>query len=150
MNTQVNPIPSGYHSLTPYLIAKDAEAALEFYKKAFNAKELFRMDRDGKIGHCEFQIGDSKMMMADEFPEMHAMAPTGENRAVSILLYVENVDEVFDRAIKLGAKVLRPVKNEFYGDRSGSLQDPFGHHWIISTNIEELSPEELQKRAEKC
>lgn len=152
MEKQVNPIPQGYHSLTPYLIVKDAARAIEFYKKAFGAKELFRMAApNSMIGHCELQIGDSRVMLADEFPDMDATAPTqGVNGiAFSLLIYVENVDEVFKRAVDAGAKVLRPLKNEFYGDRMGTVQDPFGHHWNLGMHVEDVSEEEMQKRAQK-
>jgi PhnB protein len=151
MQTQVNPIPQGYHSITPYLIVKDAKKALEFYQKAFGAKEIYRMETpNGMIGHCEFQIGDSKIMMADEFPDMGAKAPASEGgKPFSLLIYVENVDQVFDRAVKAGAKVLRPLKNEFYGDRMGTLQDPFGHNWNLGMHVEDVSPEEMKIRAEK-
>lgn len=151
MQTQVNPVPQGYHSITPYLIVKDAKKALDFYQRAFGAKELYRMETpEGHIGHCEFQIGDSKIMMADEFPGMGATAPAGESaRGFSLLIYVESVDEVFDRAVKAGAKVLRPLKNEFYGDRMGTVQDPFGHIWNLGMHIEDVSPEEMKKRADQ-
>ncbi len=151
MDTQVNPIPKGYHSLTPYLIVNNASEAIEFYKKAFGAKEIFRMDApNGKIGHCELQIGDSRIMMADEHPEMGANAPSSEGgRAFSLLIYVENVDEVFNRAVEAGAKVIKPLKNEFYGDRMGTIQDPFGHNWNLGMHVENVSPEEMKIRLEK-
>lgn len=151
MQTQVQPIPQGYHSITPYLIVKNAKQAIEFYQKAFGAKELYRMETpDGMIGHCELQIGDSRIMMADEFPNMGATAPSKEGgKAFSLLIYVDNVDQLFDRAVKAGAKVLRPLKNEFYGDRMGTVQDPFGHNWNLGMHIEDVSPEEMKKRAEK-
>lgn len=149
MQTQVNPIPEGYHSLTPYLIVRDASKAIEFYKNAFGAKELYRMDAPGgKIGHCELQIGDSRIMMADEFPNMGA-APEGGPSSFSLVLYVENVDELFNRAVAAGATVVRALKDEFYGDRMGTLQDPFGHKWNLATHVEDVSPEEMKKRAEK-
>lgn len=150
MQTQVKPIPEGYHSLTPYLIVKDATRAIEFYKKAFGARELFRMDAPGgKIGHCELQIGDSRVMMADEFPNMGATAPSEGGRAFSLMLYVDNADLFFKRAVEAGAKVLRPLKNEFYGDRLGTLQDPFGHNWHVATHVEDVPEEEMQKRADE-
>lgn len=148
METEIRSIPEGYHSLTPYLIVKNAASAIAFYQKAFGAKEIFRMDAPGgKIGHCELQIGDSRIMLADEFPDMGARAPVGGDRAFSLMLYVENVDEFFKRAIEAGAKVLRPLKDEFYGDRMGTLQDPFGHNWHVATHVEDVSEEEMQKRA---
>lgn len=152
MEKQVNPIPQGYHSLTPYLIVKDAKRAIEFYKKAFGAKELFRMDApNGMIGHCELQIGDSRVMMSDEFPDMGTKAPKpGETgSSFSLLIYIENVDDVFKRAVEAGAKVIRPLKNEFYGDRMGIVQDPFGHNWNLGMHVEDVSEAEMKKRAEK-
>ena len=149
MTSNVKPIPEGYHSITPYLIIKDASAAIEFYKKAFGATELFRMAQpDGRVGHAEIKIGDSAIMLADEFPEMGHKSPTSIGGSpVSLLLYVEDVDAVYDRAISSGATQDRPVENKFYGDRGGSLIDPFGHIWHIATHVEDLSPEEMQERA---
>lgn len=145
------PIPDGYHSITPYLITKDAARAIDFYKKAFGAKELFRMDAPGgRIGHAEIQIGNSIIMLADEFPEMGAKAPaTFGGSPVSLLLYVEDVDGIYDKALTAGAKATRPVKDQFYGDRSGGLEDPFGHQWTVATHKEDLTPEEMKKRMPK-
>jgi PhnB protein len=142
--------PEGYHTATPYLIINGAAAAIDFYKKAFGATELFRMDAPGgKIGHAEIQIGDSRIMLADECPEMGARGPQStDGTPVSIMLYVEDVDTVFNRAISAGAKVKQPVQDKFYGDRSGNLVDPFGHVWTIATHKEDLTPEEIGKRAE--
>ena len=149
MTSKVRPIPEGYHSVTPYLIIKNAADAIEFYKKAFGATELFRMDQpDGKIGHAEIKIGDSPIMLSDEFPEMGHRGPQSLGGSpVSIMLYVEDVDAVVDRATTAGAKLDRPVEDKFYGDRSGSLTDPFGHIWHIGTHKEDVSPEEMEKRA---
>jgi len=149
MASKVNPIPEGYHSVTPYLIIKGAADAIEFYKKAFEATELFRMTQpDGKIGHAEIRIGDSTIMLADEFPEMGHKSPTTlGGSAVSLLIYVDNVDAVFAQALAAGATEERAVEDKFYGDRSGSLVDPFGHIWHIATHTEDVSPEEMQKRA---
>src|SRR5262249_15899621 len=146
----VKPIPDGYHTVTPYLIVNDAARAIEFYKKAFGARELMRFaDPSGKVGHAEIQIGDSPLMLADEFPGMGFRGPQSLGGSpVSILLYVENVDALADRAVAAGAKVLRPVKDQFYGDRSGPFEDPFGHVWTIATHKEDLSLEELHKRSE--
>jgi PhnB protein len=146
----VKAIPAGYHSITPYLILDKAAQAIEFYKKAFGAHELYRMPgHDGKIGHAEIQIGDSRIMMADENHEMDTRDPHSlDGSPVSLLLYVENVDEVFHRAIDAGAQEIRPLKIQFYGDRSGTLEDPFGHQWHVATHIEDVSPEEMQKRME--
>jgi PhnB protein len=142
-------IPEGYHTATPYLIIKDAAKAIEFYKKAFGATEVMRFAQpDGKIGHAEIKIGDSHIMLADEFPEMGARSPqTLGGSPVSILLYVEDADAQAKLAVAAGAKVVRPVKDQFYGDRSGSFEDPFGHQWHIATHVEDVAPDEMHKRA---
>lgn len=153
MTNKVKAIPEGYHTLTPYMIIKHAADAIEFYKKAFGAIEIFRMPKqDGKIAHAEIKIGDSMIMLADEFPEMDALSPQSLGGAsVSMCLYVENVDAKFEQAVAAGAKVIRPLQNQFYGDRSGMLEDPFGYKWNISTHVEDLTPEEIQKRMpESC
>jgi PhnB protein len=149
MARKVQPIPDGYHSVTPYLIVKGGAAAIEYYKKAFGATELVRMPHpDGRIGHAELQIGDSRVMLADEFPEMGATAPQpGGRPPVTMHLYVENVDKVAAQAVAAGAKQVRPVQDQFYGDRSGVFLDPFGHCWNISTHKEDLTGEEIGKRA---
>ena len=141
-------IPEGYHTVTPYLSVKGAAQAIEFYKKAFGAKELMRMPMPGgKIGHAEIQIGDSRIMMADEMPDHGNRSPqTLGGSPVNILLYVDDVDKVFKQAVAAGAKQEMPVQNQFYGDRSGAVRDPFGHGWYIHTHVEDVSPEELQKR----
>jgi PhnB protein len=146
----VKPIPAGYHSVTPYLVIKGAASALDFYKRAFGATETMRMaDPKGRIGHAEIRLGDSTIMLADEFPEMGAVSPQSlGGTPVSILLYVEDVDARFNKAVAAGAKVLKPLQDQFYGDRSGTLQDPFGHQWTIATHIEDVPPEEMRKRAE--
>jgi PhnB protein len=143
-------IPEGYRTATPYLIVQGAADAIEFYKRAFGATEMLRMaDPQGRVGHAEIRIGDSVIMLADEHPGMGYRAPrTLGGSSVSILLYLEEVDSVFERATKAGAKVLRPVANQFYGDRSGTLEDPFGHIWTIATHVEDVPPEELRRRAE--
>ena len=147
--SKVKPIPEGYHSVTPYLIIKNAAEAIEFYKKAFGATELFRIDQpDGKIGHAEIKIGDSPIMLSDEFPEMGHRGPQSLGGSpVSIMLYVEDVDTVVSRATTAGAKLDRPVEDKFYGDRTGSLTDPFGHIWHVGTHKEDVSPQEMEKRA---
>jgi PhnB protein len=149
MNSKVKPIPEGYHTATPYLIVKDAARAIEFYKKAFGATELMRMPGpDGKIGHAEIKIGDSPIMLADEVPGMGFRSPESLGGSpISILLYVEDVDVVFSEALAAGAKVQRPVADQFYGDRTGGVTDPFGHVWYIATHKEDVSPEEMKKRA---
>ena len=144
----VKPVPDGYHTVTPYLIVNGASAAIEFYKKAFGAEELFRMPMPGgRVGHAEMKIGDSRIMLADEFPEMDARGPKSlGGTPVSILLYVNDCDAVFNRAVAAGAKVKRPIKDQFYGDRSGVIEDPFGHAWSIATHKEDVSSEEMQRR----
>jgi PhnB protein len=144
-------IPDGYHSVTPYLIIKGAADAIDFYKRVFIATELMRMQSpDGKIGHAEIRIGDSAIMLADENPEMGHRSPQSLGGAgVSLMVYVDRVDEVFNRAVASGAKELQPVKNQFYGDRSGTLQDPFGHTWTVATHIEDVPPDEMRRRAEQ-
>jgi PhnB protein len=145
----VRAIPEGCHSITPYLSVKGAASAIDFYKKAFGAQELFRMQQpDGRIGHAEIQIGDSRIMMADEFPEMDFRSPLSlGGTPVGIMLYVADVDAVFARAVAAGAKVVNPLQNKFYGDRLGSILDPFGHSWHIATHVEDVPPDELQRRA---
>ena len=148
----VKPIPDGYHSVTPYLILDNATAALEFYKKALGAVELMRFPAPGgKIGHAEIKIGDSPVMLADESPEMNARsARTIGGSPISLMVYVEDVDALVARAVAAGAKLVRPVANQFYGDRTGGIDDPFGFHWYIATHIEDVPPEELEKRAAKA
>jgi PhnB protein len=145
----VKSIPDGYHTVTPYLIIKNAVRAIDFYKQAFGAKEILRMAEpdSGIIGHAEIKIGDSPVMLADEHPSIGFVGPqTLGGSTVLVCIYVEDVDALFDRALQAGAKQLRPIENQFYGDRSGTLQDPFGHIWTLATHIEDLSPEELQRR----
>jgi len=145
----VQPIPKGYHSATPYLIINGAAAAIEFYKKAFGATELMRFPMGDEIGHAEIKIGNSPIMMADEYPEMGYKGPKALGGSpVSIMLYVEDVDSVFNRAVTAGATVKEAVQDKFYGDRSGTLQDPFGHVWHIATHKEDVSVEEMQRRAQ--
>jgi PhnB protein len=150
METNVNPIPKGYHSLTPHITVKDTRKALEFYKNAFGAKEVERFAMpDGSIGHAVIEIGDSRIMIADENIERGNKSPqTLGGTPVSLCLYVEDVDAVFNSALHAGAKVAgdMEVKDQFYGDRSGTLTDPFGHQWSIVTHIEDVSNEEIQRR----
>jgi len=143
------PIPEGYHSVTPYLIIRNAAEAIEFYKKAFGAIELFRFPAPGgKIGHAEIKIGDSPIMLADEYPDMGYKGPQSLNGSpVSLMVYIEDVDKVFNRAIDAGATVKEAVQDKFYGDRSGTLTDPFGHVWHIATHKEDVSSEEMERRA---
>ena len=142
-------IPEGYHSVTPYMICKGASDAIEFYKKAFGAVEVMRMaGPDGRIGHAEIKIGDSHIMLADERPDMGIYSPLHYGGSpVSVLLYVENADATVSAAVGVGAKIVRPVKDEFYGDRAGTITDPFGHQWYIHTHIKEVTPEEMQRAA---
>ncbi len=147
----VKPIPDGYRSVTPYLVIRGAEQAMEFYSKAFGAKEQFKMPGpDGKIGHAEMRIGDSVIMLADENPNMgHKSPATLGGSPISILLYVEDCDAVFNQAVKAGAEVERPLANQFYGDRTGGVKDPFGFSWYIATHVEDVSPEEMERRAKE-
>jgi PhnB protein len=144
----VKPIPEGYHNVTPYLFVKGAVKAIDFYKNAFAATEILRMPGpDGRIMHAELRIGDSIVMLADENPPHGVMSPqTVGGFSVGLHVYVENVDQVMQKAVENGAKPLRPIKNQFYGDRSGSLLDPFGHMWSVATHVEDVSPEEMRKR----
>ena len=148
---KVDPIPQGYHSVTPYLFIKGAANALDFYKKIFGATERMRMPGpNGRVMHAEVQIGDSIVMLADEHPEMGARSPQTVGGASSSLhVYVQDVDAMFDRAVAAGATVNRPVQDQFYGDRSGTIIDPFGHMWSIATHIEDVAPEEMKKRMAK-
>jgi PhnB protein len=148
----VKPIPEGYHTVTPYLVAKDAAAAIDFYKKAFGAQELFRMEGPGgKIGHAEIKIGDSILMLAGEHPEMGHVGPESLGGSpVGLMVYLEDVDAVVARAIEAGATAMRPIENQFYGDRSGSVKDPFGHTWMIATHVEDVAPDEMARRAEEA
>ena len=143
----VKPIPEGYHSVTPYLIISGAAKAIDFYVKALGATEIMRLDHGGKIGHAEIKLGDSHVMLADEFPEMGAHSPQSlGGTPVGICLYVPDVDALFKRAVDAGAKVERPVQDQFYGDRSGTIIDPFGHKWTIATHKEDLTPEQINER----
>jgi PhnB protein len=150
MAGKVNAIPSGYHSLTPYLVVNDASRAIDFYKQAFGAKETVRMGGPGgKIGHAELKIGDSMLMLSDEMPGSGSRSPQSLGGSpVSVFMYVENVDSVFDQAVKAGAKADKPPEDMFWGDRFGHLTDPFGHLWAIATHIEDVAPEEMRKRAQ--
>ena len=149
MSASVKPIPDGYHSVTPYLYLRNAEAMIEFYKRAFGATEVLRMDGpDGRIGHAELQIGSSRIMLADESPNMKAFSPLHYGGASSsFMLYVENVDEVLAQAVAAGARITRPIADQFYGDRTGGIEDPSGQQWCVATHIKDVSPEELQQGA---
>jgi len=145
----VKPIPDGYHSVTPYLIVKGGPQAIAFYEKAFGAQLLFRMmEPDGRVGHAELEIGDSRVMLADEHPDIGARSPQSIGGSpVTIHLYVEDVDATVARAVAAGARITRPVADQFYGDRNGGLVDPFGHVWFVATHKEDVPAEELDRRA---
>jgi PhnB protein len=147
----VKPIPDGYHSVTPYLCLKKADAAIKFYEKAFGAKEIMRLPTpDGGVAHAEISIGDSRIMLSDEMPAWgNKSAETLGGSPISLAVYVENVDSAFDQAVKAGATVKRPVEDQFYGDRAGTLMDPFGYQWSLMTHKEDVSSEEMQKRMQK-
>jgi PhnB protein len=148
MAATVNPVPKGFAAPTPYLAIDGAAKAIDFYKKVFGAKEISRHEMEGRIGHAELEIGGGHIMLADEFPEMNFRGPQAYGgSAVMLHLYVEDVDAVTERALSAGATILRPVKNEFYGDRSGQFKDPFGHVWNVSTHVEDVTPEELERRS---
>ena len=144
----VNPIPEGYPQVIPYLSIKGAAKAIDFYTNVFGFKELVRMGGpDDKIGHAEMKLGDSVIMLSDEFDDMGNKSPkTIGGSPVTISLYVEDVDTIFKKAIENGAKEITPLDNQFYGDRSGQFEDPFGHRWNVSSHIEDVSPEEMEKR----
>lgn len=145
----VKPIPDGYPQITPYLYIDGAEAAIEFYGAVLGTKERMRMGGPGgRIGHAELELGDSVIMLADEAPDMGAKGPKLIGGSpVTLSVYIDDVDAVFDRAIEAGASQIRPVETQFYGDRSGMFEDPFGHRWNVSSRVEEVPPEEMAKRA---
>jgi len=151
--SKVPHIPKGYNSITPYLIIKGAAQAIDYYKKVFGATEVMRMNGpDGKVGHAELKIGDSHIMLADENPAMgqgYTSAATIGASPVSLYLYIPDVDKVVERAAAEGAKILKPVQDQFYGDRSGFIQDPFGHLWGVATHVEDVSPQEMEQRMKK-
>jgi PhnB protein len=149
MAGKVKPIPEGYHTITPSLVIRGAAAAIEFYKKAFGAKEIMCMKGPGgMVGHAELQIGDSKLMLSDEFPNMGTQSPLAlKGSPVALFLYVDNVDAWFQKAVAAGAQVTMPLADMFWGDRFGKLKDPYGHDWALATHIEDVSPEEMVKRS---
>jgi len=150
MANKVKPIPEGYHNITPYLVIKGAAAAIDFYKQAFGATEIMRMPQpDGRVGHAELKFGDSVVMLADEYPEMQVVGPkTLGNTSVGLLLYLDDVDKAVERAASLGAIIKKPIADQFYGDRTGTIEDPFGHKWTLAVHIEDVSQEEMQRRME--
>jgi PhnB protein len=146
---KIDPIPSNYPRVTPYLSVDGAAKAIDFYREVFGAEERGRMPGPGgTVGHAELTIGESMIMLADPFPDMGAPTPKAlGGSAVTVMVYVEDVDAVFDRAIKAGAKEISPVQDHFYGDRSGQFEDPFGHRWNVASHVEDVSPEEMERRA---
>ncbi|MEJ7594537.1 MAG: VOC family protein [Planctomycetaceae bacterium] len=151
MIQKANSVPPGYHTVTPYLLIKGASDAIAFYVQVFGAKEITRLTApDGRIGHAEIRIGESTIMIADEHPEMDFLGPQSRGgTTVSLLIYVDHADDVFNDALQRGAKELRPICDQFYGDRSGSVTDPWGHVWSIATHLEDISPAELKRRFEE-
>jgi PhnB protein len=144
------PIPEGYHSVTPYLVVDDAAKAIEFYKKAFGAEEKYRLPMGGKIGHAEIKIGDSFVMLADEFPEMGHLSPKARGgTTVSLLIYLDEVDTAFQKAKDAGATETKALEDQLWGDRMGTLTDPFGHQWSLATHVEDVPEEEISRRFEE-
>jgi PhnB protein len=151
MPDAVSPIPQGYHSITPQITCRDAAKAIDFYKTVFGAKVIVNMPGpDGKVMHAELQIGDSKIMLGDEFPGMSAGPVPSATPASSLFIYTEDVDTLFNRAVEGGAKATMPPSNMFWGDRYGKFTDPFGHHWGVATHVEDVAPEEMQRRSEEA
>lgn len=146
---KVKPIPDGHHAITPYLVVGDGARAIDFYRRAFGATEVVRMKRpDGRVGHAELRIGDSIVMLADEHPEIGARSPQSIGGSpVTIAVYVPDVDAAVAEAVAAGAKLVRPVEDQFYGDRAGGIVDPFGHVWHVATHVEDVPPEEMKRRA---
>lgn len=148
MPSKVKAIPEGYEAVIPYLVVRDGAGAIDFYKKAFGATEIMRYEDNGKVGHAELKIGQGVFMLADEYPDMGYTAPkAGERPAAGMMVYVEDVDSVIERSVSAGATIDRPVEDQFYGDRAGGIVDPFGHRWYLATHVEDVSPEEMEKRA---
>ncbi|MGB9434986.1 MAG: VOC family protein [Candidatus Acidiferrum sp.] len=146
----VRAIPEGYHSLTPAIVCKGAARAIEFYKEVFHAKEISRMTGPGgTIGHAELQIGDSRLMLSDEFPGMASAPGSNPNTSNSLVHYTDNVDALFERAVKAGAKVEMPLQNQFWGDRYGKIRDPFGHQWGLAQHVEDVAPAEMERRGKE-
>ena len=142
----VNPVPDGYHTVNAYLIVDDAAKALDFYAAAFGAEELYRLPMAGKIGHAEIRIGDTNLMLSDEWPDMQALGPNKRGGpTTSFVIYGADCDAAFARAVSAGAKVDRPVADQFWGDRMGTVVDPFGHKWTLGTHVRDVSPEEMAK-----
>jgi PhnB protein len=150
--TDVNPVPKGFHSVTPYLVVRDAAKAIDFYEKAFGAQEVMRMEAPGgKISHAEIKIGDSIVMIADENPNTTTRSPQALNgTTVGLFVYFDNVDPVFNQAVAAGAKVTLPLADQFWGDRYGQIADPFGHTWSLATHVEDVAQEEMGRRAQEA
>jgi len=145
----VTPVPDGYHTVTAYLIVDDAARAIDFYRDAFGAQELYRLPMGDKVGHAEIRIGDTNLMLSDEWPDMQALGPNRRGGATtSFVIYGPDCDAAYARAVQAGAKGDRPPADQFWGDRMGTVVDPFGHKWTLGTHIEDVSPEEMQKRME--
>lgn len=144
----VKPVPEGYHSVTPYLVVDGASDAIEFYNEAFGATEVMRMPMgENRLAHAEIKIGDSHVMLSDEWPDMNLLGPNSRGGATaSLMIYLPDVDTAFARALKAGATQERPVENQFWGDRMGTVIDPYGHRWTLATHVEEVSPQEMQNR----
>jgi PhnB protein len=150
MSNPVRAIPEGYHTVTPYLTCKNSAQAIEFYKSVFGATEVMRMTGpDGKIGHAEIKIGDSHIMLADEFPGMSCAPTPGAMNPSALFVYLENVDATFNRAVAAGARVDMPLANQFWGDRYGKVTDPFGHQWGLAQHVEDVAPDEMKRRSEE-
>ncbi len=150
MSNAVRPIPEGYHSITPQITCRDAAAAIDFYKNVLGAKELMRMSGpDGRVMHAELQVGDSRLMVNDEFPGMATAPPPTAVHSSSVFVYTEDVDALFERAVQASARVDMPLSNMFWGDRYGKFTDPFGHQWGVATHVEDVAPEEMQRRSEE-
>src|SRR6267378_969240 len=149
--TKVSPIPRGYHAVTAYLSVQNGAQALDYYKRAFGAKELVRMPMpDGKVGHAEIKIGDSHVMLADEMPNMGFVAPPSRGgTTVQLHLYVRDVDTTVRQAVAAGGKLTRPIEDKFYGDRAGTIEDPYGHVWYIATHKEDVAPKEMKRRMDE-
>lgn len=148
MTEPVKAVPEGYEGISPYLICKNAEAAIDFYTRSFGATELFRIGEPGMIGHAELKLGNSIIMLADECPEMGALSPeTIGGTPLSLMIYVDDVDTFTAKAVGEGLEVIRPVEDQFYGDRSGQFKDPFGHVWVFATHTEDVTPEQINERA---
>lgn len=148
--TEINAIPKGYRSVTPYIIVSDPQKALDFYEKALDAKVLSKMEvKPGFIAHAEFKVGDSIIMMAGDDPSMHLEPQRGEYRSVSFMVYVPDVDAAAEKALAAGMKMVKEVRDQFYGDRTGTFEDPFGHIWTLGTHVEDVSQEELKERVER-